>query len=536
MHTQRTGANTHQALSFDHAETRHAQAGAQLAHVPISPAQLEYQLNTWATQGEKYEKRNEAKQRILEAHSTGADQLDLNEMFLSDLPESIGALSNLQVLNLNVNQLTTLPKSIGNLTKLKTLNLGCNSLTTLPEDIGKLTGLKEFSISKNPPLKYLPSTLTEFQRQHGDLKELPLLDTVPSQASQSVSDISPDELKLSQTLLNLPPTLDTLVKLRKIASTPGGQLHALASTGGSSQGKASSPPRVVSPHTIARGMADIDVGQAELKQRLADLQGNMPALVAKAEAQALAVITLSQAFSRAAIRTANEAKQQLNLFGLNTQSDPQVMRKVWRKVLHQNKYATEAVRGIIGRKPEVTDFSQLPDIANTLAERAVTLKGALADLDTPLSAPEFGRVVTAYLKEHGRLLSDGMVELNNKLWGWKNKLLGLKNRQLLKKLKDIHKAQNRDGDYKLSIELPALLKKMPNAAHLNPWIPRNTMKLHQLIGAEKTGLEKQFPVGETTVGNSDINREKSQLWTLGNRFEGKIQPLTRAAQNRYINA
>ena len=51
MHTQRSGANAHQALSFDHAETRRTQAGAQLAHVPISPAQLEYQLNTWAKQG-----------------------------------------------------------------------------------------------------------------------------------------------------------------------------------------------------------------------------------------------------------------------------------------------------------------------------------------------------------------------------------------------------------------------------------------------------------------------------------------------------
>lgn len=494
MHTQRSGANAPQTLSFDHAEIRRAQAGAQLAHVPISPAQLEYQLNTWATKGEKYEKRNEAKQRILEAHHTGADRLDLNELFLSALPENIGELTNLQTLDLNVNQLTTLPKSIGKLTKLQTLNLDFNLLTTLPEDIGKLTGLKEFSISKNPPLKYLPSALAEFQRQHGDLKELPLLDSAPSQASLSRTNISPAEIKLSQTLQtlqNLPPKLDTLIELKKIASMHSGQLHALAPNGGGIQGKASSPPRSISANTFTRGVAGIDVGQAELRQQLADLQGNMPALVAKAEAQAVAVINLSQAFSRAALRTANEARQQLNLFGLNSQLDPQVMRKVWRKVLHQNKYATEAVRGIIGRKPEVTDFSQLPGIANTLTERAVTLKGALADLDTPLSAPEFGRVVTDYLKEHGRLHGDCTVDLNNKLWGWKNKLLGLKNRQLLKKLQDIHKAQNRDGDYKLSIELPALLKKMPNAAHLNPWIPRNTMKLHQLLGAEKIEWVKQ---------------------------------------------
>lgn len=496
MHTQRSGANAPQTLSFDHAETRRAQAGAQLAHGPISPAQLEYQLNTWATKGEKYEKRNEAKQRILEAHRTEADRLDLNELFLSTLPGNIGALTNLQTLNLNVNQLTTLPESIGNLAKLKTLNLDFNLLTTLPEDLGKLTGLKEFSISKNPPLKYLPSALAEFQKQHGDLKELPLLDSITSQAIQIVCDISPAELKLSQTLQTLqnqPPELDTLIKLRKIVSTPGGQLHALAPNGGSSQGKASSPPRSISSNTFTRGVAGIDDGHAKWKQQVTDLQSNMSAMVAKAEAESMAAITLSQT----AIRTANEANQRLNLLGLSSQSAPLFMHNVERHVLTQNKDDTEVVQGSIDLQPEAMGFSQVPNMLNALEEKVATLERVLANhpstavLDTPLSAPEFGRVVAAYLREHGRLHSNGTVDLNNKLWGWKNKLLGLKNRQLLKKLKDIHKAQNRDGDYKLSIELPAILKKMPNAAYLNPRIPRNTMNLQQLLGAEKIEWVKQ---------------------------------------------
>ncbi len=904
MHAQRTGTNAPQTLSFDHAETPRAQADAQLAHVPISPAQLEYQLNTWAMRGEKYEKRNEAKQRILEAHRTGADRLDLHyldlnalpeciwrltnlkrldleENKLTTLPQNIGALTNLQILDLNVNRLSTLPEKIENLTKLQTLNLDCNllttlperigdlthlqslylgsnrlttlsesiekltnlqtldlrfnKLTTLPESIGELTGLKELSVIYNP-LKYLPSALAGFQKKHKELKVLPLCDPVPSQGSRGVPNIGPaefsrlrrarqnlplnlllsgkqvdlknmsnigpadfshprvrqnlplnllmsgkqsdlkniasmhgeqlhtgdqaqqDMVRLSvletrlQALQKLPPDLNrALADLKKIdivgeqlnavaqaqqgmvslcalpkklasipqcaqfyqvalklllrnwfvhkfvasqvmnaeprpwvtaiqalfkaAPVPGlslagfgfaalvnqidnvmkankGQLlldrfnnsevmfeqvahtvashcterleselralpennngqkpiglgkqlkalyseceelaqrlnlqakplvnprhpaankadelmslllhklcaqpvdegragampqahednfaermsnycvelllpnasntlvvgrkllghkaFALAPNGGSSQGRAASPPRSISPNPFARAMAEKDAAIANLEQRITDLQ-------AKAEA--------ASTLAETADRNASEAKQQISIVGLSKQSPQQIQHNVERRLLTQSHYGTEASQGSMGFQPAM-GMGQYPIELKTLNERMDTLDHKVADLrqfdllDTPLSALEYGRVVTAYLQEHRRLHSDGTVKLNNKQGDFKN-------RKLLEKLKDIHNVENRGVAYNLCIELPALLKKMPDAAYMNPRIPRNTMKLQELLDAEKTGLQKPCPKGETASGNFDINSERSQLLGLGNRFQGKKHP------------
>ena len=55
--------------------------------------------------------------------------LDLSNLKLNSLPESIGNLSNLQNLYLYDNQLTSLPESIGNLKNVKWLHLYNNQLT-----------------------------------------------------------------------------------------------------------------------------------------------------------------------------------------------------------------------------------------------------------------------------------------------------------------------------------------------------------------------------------------------------------------------
>ena len=65
---------------------------------------------------------SEAEKKIQGALQSGATELDIRNMQLTELPKSIGQLTQLTELNLH-NQLTTLPKSIGNLTNLITLNL-----------------------------------------------------------------------------------------------------------------------------------------------------------------------------------------------------------------------------------------------------------------------------------------------------------------------------------------------------------------------------------------------------------------------------
>ena len=75
--------------------------------------------------------------------------LNLTWRALTELPESIGNLTNLTTLLFRDNQLTTLPESFGNLTNLTKLSLGNYQLTTLPDWIGNLTNLTELCLYDN---------------------------------------------------------------------------------------------------------------------------------------------------------------------------------------------------------------------------------------------------------------------------------------------------------------------------------------------------------------------------------------------------
>jgi internalin A len=116
-----------------------------------------------------------AEEKIAEALRTGATELDLSCEYnaddsekLTELPESLGQLTQLQTLNLSGNQLTALPESLGQLTQLQTLNLSRNQLTALPESLGQLTQLQTLNLSRNQ-LTALPESL-------GQLTQLQTLD------------------------------------------------------------------------------------------------------------------------------------------------------------------------------------------------------------------------------------------------------------------------------------------------------------------------------------------------------------------------
>lgn len=57
-----------------------------------------------------------AKRKIDQAQRDGATELSLVGMRLTQLPESLGQLTQLQSLVLSYNQLTALPESLGQLT------------------------------------------------------------------------------------------------------------------------------------------------------------------------------------------------------------------------------------------------------------------------------------------------------------------------------------------------------------------------------------------------------------------------------------
>lgn len=73
--------------------------------------------------------------RIEEARRTRATELDLSGLGITELPDSIGQLSALQVLCLSENQLTGLPESVRNLKSLEDLFLHGNDALNLPLEV-----------------------------------------------------------------------------------------------------------------------------------------------------------------------------------------------------------------------------------------------------------------------------------------------------------------------------------------------------------------------------------------------------------------
>ncbi|MFM2168825.1 MAG: hypothetical protein RIS79_3196 [Verrucomicrobiota bacterium] len=117
-----------------------------------------------------------AELKIAEALRSGAKELDLSVPYgekhdakrLTELPESLSRLTQLQSLKASHNRLTTLPESLGQLTQLQSLYLASNQLTTLPESLGQLTQLQSLDLANNQ-LAALPEWL-------GQLTQLQSLD------------------------------------------------------------------------------------------------------------------------------------------------------------------------------------------------------------------------------------------------------------------------------------------------------------------------------------------------------------------------
>ena len=114
-----------------------------------------------------------AEETIEKARRSGAKELDLRRMEPTELPESLGQLTQLQALDLSENQLTALPESLGHLRQLQSLDLSGNQLTALPESLGQLTQLQDLDLSYNE--------LTELPEWLGQLKQLQTLYLVENQ-------------------------------------------------------------------------------------------------------------------------------------------------------------------------------------------------------------------------------------------------------------------------------------------------------------------------------------------------------------------
>lgn len=74
--------------------------------------------------------------------------LDLSSLLLSELPDSIAQLNNLQYLNIAHNNLKVLPDTIGNLIHLKGLDISGNEITNLPDVLKNLINLEQLIADK----------------------------------------------------------------------------------------------------------------------------------------------------------------------------------------------------------------------------------------------------------------------------------------------------------------------------------------------------------------------------------------------------
>lgn len=77
------------------------------------------------------------------------DILDISHNHLEHLPEQIGMCKNLSALDLQHNELLDIPETIGNLVNLSRLGLRYNRLTVIPQSLKNCVNMEEFNIEGN---------------------------------------------------------------------------------------------------------------------------------------------------------------------------------------------------------------------------------------------------------------------------------------------------------------------------------------------------------------------------------------------------
>lgn len=85
-------------------------------------------------------------------------KLKLSQNRLRRLPNDLGDMARLEILELDSNRLECLPDSLGELSNLQRLNVANNQLTGLPESLGKCSALKYINAHSNH-LQFLPMSL-----------------------------------------------------------------------------------------------------------------------------------------------------------------------------------------------------------------------------------------------------------------------------------------------------------------------------------------------------------------------------------------
>ncbi len=155
----------------------------------------------------------EAEKRISDAIDNGGTILDLCNLGLEELPESICEIRQLKKLYLWDNELKELPESIGELPQLTEINLSRNKMSRVPECIKNLTRLNSLYLTRNN-IKNLPEyigllkNLKTLSLSRNDITSLP--ESFGSLSSLQKLDLSNNKLE------KLPESLGTLTCLEEL--------------------------------------------------------------------------------------------------------------------------------------------------------------------------------------------------------------------------------------------------------------------------------------------------------------------------------
>ncbi|OUM57718.1 hypothetical protein PIROE2DRAFT_17200 [Piromyces sp. E2] len=133
--------------------------------------------------------------------------LELPRNYLENLPNSIGNLKNLQILNLSSNNLRELPDSIGNLKNLQILNLSSNNLRELPDSIGNLKNLQILNLELPDSIGNLKN-LQILNLSSNNLRELP--DSIGNLKNLQILNLSSNNLR------ELPDSIGNLKNLEEL--------------------------------------------------------------------------------------------------------------------------------------------------------------------------------------------------------------------------------------------------------------------------------------------------------------------------------
>lgn len=93
-------------------------------------------------------------------HEEGINELILAQNQLSPLPPEIGSFAGLKKLDVSGNTITELPEQLCELRELEVLLVKRNALKSLPEKFGQLKLLRELNISGNSLEKFPPQILS----------------------------------------------------------------------------------------------------------------------------------------------------------------------------------------------------------------------------------------------------------------------------------------------------------------------------------------------------------------------------------------